>query len=75
MYDKNNGSPRLGQRRRAIDGNGDGSGRFGCGMVHPQLLQAGAQLVSRPPAPADKASADDIGIRRPTNRASQSAKA
>jgi len=39
MRDRNNCNPQLGQRRLAIGGNGDGSGRFSCGMVHSQLLQ------------------------------------
>jgi hypothetical protein len=32
MRDRNSCNPQLGQRRLAIGGNGDGSGRFGCGM-------------------------------------------
>jgi hypothetical protein len=33
MRDRNNCNPQLEQRRLPIGGNGDGSGRFGCGMV------------------------------------------
>ena len=32
MRDKNKCDPQLGQRRPPIGGNGDGSGRFGCGI-------------------------------------------
>jgi hypothetical protein len=53
MHDRNNWNPQLGQRRLAMGGNGDGSGRFGCGIALPPTI------VSQSPTPVRRASAGD----------------
>jgi len=62
MRARNSCNPQLGQRRLAIGGNGEGSGRFGSGMVHPHLLQAGGLLVASAPTPVGRGSVGDVGI-------------
>jgi len=60
MYDKNNCNPQLGQRRLAIRGNGDGSGRFGWGMAHPLFGTGGSAIcLSVTGTPVGRASVGD----------------
>ena len=65
MRERNNCNPQLGQRRRAIGGNGNGSGRLGCGMVHPEVT--GGSTTGLSVTDACTAGIDDVGTRRPVS--------